>query len=48
MFVSIALEFDSSFLRTNGCATLTDKLMLLAKKANKVNVLASDVGFKRV
>jgi hypothetical protein len=48
MFFPITQELVCFLLRTQGCAMLTNKLMLLAKKANKVNALASEIDFKSV
>ena len=48
MFFPITQELECFFLRKHSCTMLTNKLMSLAKKANKVNALASEIGFKRV
>ena len=48
MFVRIIQELESFFLRRQSCVKLTNKLMLLAKKANKANALASEIDFRRV
>lgn len=48
MLFPVTQESECFFLRTQGCAVLTNKLMLLAKKANKVNGLAREMDFKRV
>jgi len=48
MFVPITQELECFFLRRQGCVKFTNKPMLLAKKANKVNALASEIDFRRV
>jgi len=48
MFVPITQELEYFFLRRQGCVKFTNKLMLLAKKAKKVNALASEIDFRRI